>query len=73
MTRVKSQGHVNLVFNIVTKDLRKLGYTTLANESHILHAHPSTDANNVALANLTQSLGMQSVPDITTATPRIYT
>ena len=28
MTRVRSQGHVKVVFNIVTKDLAKLGYDT---------------------------------------------
>lgn len=28
VTRVRSQGHVKVVFNIVTKDLAKLGYDT---------------------------------------------
>ena len=28
MTRVRSQGHVRVVFNVVTKDLAKLGYDT---------------------------------------------
>ena len=28
VTRVKSQGHVTVVFNIVTKDMAKLGYET---------------------------------------------
>lgn len=26
MTRVRSQGFVTLLFNVVTKDMRKLGY-----------------------------------------------
>lgn len=28
MTRVRSQGFVTVVFNVVTKDMRKLGYDT---------------------------------------------
>ena len=28
MTRVRSQGHVRVVFNVVTKDLARLGYDT---------------------------------------------
>ena len=28
VTRVRSQGHVTVVFNIVTKDMAKLGYDT---------------------------------------------
>ena len=28
MTRVHSQGFVTLLFNVVTKDMRKLGYDT---------------------------------------------
>ena len=28
VTRVRSQGHVRVVFNVVTKDLARLGYDT---------------------------------------------
>lgn len=43
VTRVRSQGYIHVVFNIVTKDLRKLGYETVAaSASDVHHAARST-------------------------------
>uniref|UniRef100_A0A8C4QLT1 B9 domain-containing protein 1 n=1 Tax=Eptatretus burgeri TaxID=7764 RepID=A0A8C4QLT1_EPTBU len=35
VTRVRSQGHVQVCFNIVTKDLKKLGYETTSSFPHM--------------------------------------
>jgi B9 domain-containing protein 1 len=65
VTRVKSQGFMNLVFNIVTKDMRKLGYVTSKSD---LAAPPApSDTFSTTLANITQTLGQHM--DIT-QTPR---
>uniref|UniRef100_A0A3P8ZWS3 B9 domain-containing protein 1 n=1 Tax=Esox lucius TaxID=8010 RepID=A0A3P8ZWS3_ESOLU len=40
VTRVSSQGFVTLSFNIVTKDMKRLGYDTTATETTHTHTHP---------------------------------
>lgn len=55
VTRVRSQGHVNLKFNIVTKDVRKLGYLT--NQSEASSGTQMNEINTDKLLNLTQNLG----------------
>ncbi|XP_056143801.1 B9 domain-containing protein 1 isoform X2 [Lampris incognitus] len=41
VTRVHSQGFVTLSFNIVTKDMRKLGYDTVPSNPTNTHTHPA--------------------------------
>ncbi len=58
VTRVKSQGYINLNFNIVTKDMRKLGYLTNASEVSSTAnnlASQMNELNSATLANLTQT------------------
>lgn len=57
MTRVKSQGFVNLSFNVVTKDMRKLGFITNPNEPNIHGSTNLHDVNATALSALTQNYG----------------
>ena len=57
VTRVRSQGYINLNFNIVTKDMRKLGYLTNSNEaSNANFANQMNELNAATLANLNQTL-----------------
>ncbi|CAF1544827.1 unnamed protein product, partial [Didymodactylos carnosus] len=44
MTRVRSQGYINLTFNVVTKDLQALGYRTESSD----RTHPSTQGQHQA-------------------------
>jgi B9 domain-containing protein 1 len=57
VTRVRSQGYMNLVFNIVTKDMRKLGYLTAKND--LSSAPAPSDTFSTTLASITQTLGQQ--------------
>jgi hypothetical protein len=66
VTRVRSQGYMNLVFNIVTKDMRKLGYIT--SKSDLASAPAPSDTFSTTLANITQTLGQHL--DATQPTPR---
>ena len=57
VTRVRSQGYINLNFNIVTKDMRKLGYLTNQNElTNSNLTNQINELNSATLANLTQSM-----------------
>ena len=58
VTRVRSQGFVNIKFNVVTKDIRKLGYLT--NVSDQVNSNTSSqinDFNAEKLMSMTQTLG----------------
>jgi hypothetical protein len=57
VTRVKSQGYVNLNFNIVTKDMRKLGYINSQTDTSAANLSQINDLNNPALASTIQNLG----------------
>ena len=57
MTRVRSQGFLNLKFNIVTKDLTKLGYVTNQNEYSNMN-HASSQMSEINAQNLAQALGL---------------
>ena len=71
VTRVKSQGFVELSFNIVTKDMRKLGYITNNNESNIHTVNSVPDSGATALATLTQNYGMQSTIEPSTLASKL--
>ncbi|CAF0728564.1 unnamed protein product [Brachionus calyciflorus] len=71
VTRVRSQGFLNLNFNIVTKDMRKLGYVTTTGESSSANiSNQMTEINNTTLANLTQTLGFNPEQSYVGQTPR---
>lgn len=57
VTRVRSQGFVNLSFNVVTKDMKKLGYLVSPNESANI-SNQISDSN--VLANLTATSGLDT-------------
>ncbi len=58
VTRVRSQGFINLVFNIVTKDMKRLGYLTTRNEfSNANVSSQINELNSNTLATITQNLG----------------
>ena len=67
VTRVKSQGFMNLAFNIITKDMRKLGYMTHRNDLTI--APVSHDPFAQTIANFAQNLGVNNLESI--QTPRV--
>lgn len=61
MTRVRSQGFINLKFNVVTKDIRKLGYLTNPNEQ--ANSNTSSQINELnteKILSMTQTLGQTS-------------
>ena len=61
VTRVRSQGFINLKFNIVTKDIRKLGYLTNPNEQANSNTSSQiNEMNSEKLLNMTQTLGQTS-------------
>lgn len=70
VTRVRSQGFINLNFNIVTKDLKKLGY--LASKNELSNAsNQMAELNSNTLANITQNLGYNpNETYLNTQTPR---
>ena len=73
VTRVRSQGFINLKFNIVTKDLRKLGYLTSQNECATSNMSTQiNDLNAEKMATLTQALGQSLEGGLTArgTTPR---
>jgi B9 domain-containing protein 1 len=59
VTRVKSQGFMNLTFNIVSKDMRKLGYMSTKND--LTSAPVPHDPFAQTLANFTQNIGVNNV------------
>ena len=67
VTRVKSQGFMNITLNIVTKDMRKLGYMT--NKNDLTHAPIPHDPFTQTLANYSQVLGVNNFD--TNQTPRV--
>ena len=71
MTRVRSKGFINLKFNIVTKDLRTLGYLTSPSEA-LNGNNQMNEINSEKLLNLTQNLGytMENTIQNTNQTPR---
>ena len=81
VTRVKSQGFMNLKFNIVTKDMRKLGYmvsssdtaTSAAIQNQMNELANPTNAAGPLLGGLAQTLGTyknQDTGSIYSPTPR---
>ncbi len=50
MTRVRSHGYVQLVFNIITKDIEALGYTIQTKPSS-LPSKQRSDNNETSLYN----------------------
>ena len=61
MTRVRSQGFIKLKFNIVTKDMRKLGYLTNANENAASNMSGQVNELNAEkILNLTANLGLDT-------------
>lgn len=69
VTRVKSQGFVELSFNIATKDMRKLGYTTSSHEPPIHNSTNAADGGAVALATLTN---MNTINDGNSLKSKLY-
>lgn len=69
VTRVKSQGFMNLKFNIVSKDLRKLGYMTTSSDTasaaNIQNQmnELSNQTNAPILGGMTQTLGAYAQQD----------
>ena len=55
VTRVRSQGHVTMVFNIVTKDMAKLGYD-ITNSPGVASPQKETNTKNNDKSNEEQGL-----------------
>ncbi|RNA24830.1 B9 domain-containing 1 [Brachionus plicatilis] len=70
VTRVRSQGFLNLSFNIVTKDMKKVGYLTHKNDSNTNIGNQMIEMNNTTLGNLTQTLGFNPEQSMISQTPR---
>ena len=62
VTRVRSQGFINIKFNVVTKDIRKLGYLTNVNDQANSNTSSQiNDLNAEKLMNMTQTLTGQTL------------
>lgn len=70
VTRVRSQGFLNVSFNIVTKDMKKVGYLTHKNDSNTNIGNQMIELNNTTLGNLTQTLGFNPEQSMISQTPR---
>ena len=54
VTRVRSQGHVRVTFNIITKDLAKLGYDTSLTQENVTENTEENKKENVT--DLTENI-----------------
>ena len=59
VTRVKSQGHVRVMFNIITKDLAKLGYDTSLTQENVTEDNKENNKENVT--DLTENIQQMKI------------
>ena len=59
VTRVKSQGHVRVMFNIITKDLAKLGYDTSLTQENVTEDTKENNKENVT--DLTENIQQMKI------------